>query len=53
MDLILQRLPGTLLLMTTGLGVAQLLGSMRGSVLTGLAGTGPDRALYAVVLMPY
>ncbi len=53
MDLILQRLPGTLLLMMTALGFALLLGIVLGSVMAAWAGKWPDRLLSVVVLLLY
>ena len=53
LDLILQRLPGTLLLMITALGFALLLGIVVGSVMAAWAGRWPDRLLSVVVLLLY
>jgi len=53
LDLIMQRLPGTLLLMMTALGFALLLGIVLGSVMAAWAGKWPDRLLSVVVLMLY
>jgi peptide/nickel transport system permease protein len=53
MDLILQRLPGTLLLMVTALSFALLIGIMLGSVMAAWAGKWPDRLLSVVVLLLY
>jgi peptide/nickel transport system permease protein len=53
LDLILQRLPGTLLLMVTALGFALLLGTLLGSVMAAWAGKWPDRLLSVVVLLLY
>jgi peptide/nickel transport system permease protein len=53
LDLILQRLPGTLLLMITALGFALLLGIVLGSVMAAWAGKWPDRLLSVVVLLLY
>ena len=53
MDLILQRLPGTLLLMITALGFALLLGIVLGSVMAAWVGKWPDRLLSVVVLLLY
>ena len=53
LDLIMQRLPGTLLLMITALGFALLLGIVLGSVMAAWAGKWPDRLLSVVVLLLY
>lgn len=53
LDLIMQRLPGTLLLMTTALSFALLLGIVLGSVMAAWAGKWPDRLLSVVVLLLY
>ncbi len=53
LDLILQRLPGTLLLMITALGFALLLGIVLGSVMAAWVGKWPDRLLSVVVLLLY
>ena len=53
LDLILQRLPGTLLLMTTALSLALVLGIALGSVMAAWAGKWPDRILSVVVLLLY
>lgn len=53
LDLILQRLPGTLLLMVTALSLALLLGTVLGSVMAAWAGKWPDRLLSVVVLLLY
>ncbi len=53
LDLILQRLPGTLLLMITALSFALLLGIVLGSVMAAWAGKWPDRLLSVVVLLLY
>jgi peptide/nickel transport system permease protein len=53
LDLILQRLPGTLLLMTTALSLALVLGIALGSVMAAWAGKWPDRILSVVVMLLY
>ena len=53
LDLILQRLPGTLLLMVTALSFALVLGIILGSVMAAWAGRWPDRVLSVVVLLFY
>ena len=53
LDLIMQRLPGTLLLMVTALGFALLLGIVLGSVMAAWVGKWPDRLLSVVVLLLY
>jgi peptide/nickel transport system permease protein len=53
LDLILQRLPGTLLLMVTALSFALLIGIVLGSVMAAWAGKWPDRLLSVVVLLLY
>ena len=53
LDLILQRLPGTLLLMVTALGFALVLGIVLGAVMAAWAGRWPDRLLSVVVLLFY
>ncbi len=53
LDMILQRLPGTLLLMTTALSLALVLGIALGSVMAAWAGKWPDRMLSVVVLLLY
>jgi peptide/nickel transport system permease protein len=53
LDLILQRLPGTLLLMVTALSFALVLGIALGSVMAAWAGKWPDRFLSVVVLLLY
>ena len=53
LDLILERLPGTLLLMVTALGFALLIGIVLGSVMAAWAGKWPDRLLSIVVLLLY
>jgi peptide/nickel transport system permease protein len=52
-DLILQRLPGTLLLMVTALAFALVIGIVVGSVMAAWAGRWPDRILSVVVLLFY
>ncbi len=52
-DLILQRLPGTLLLMVTALAFALVIGIVVGSVMAAWAGRWPDRVLSVVVLLFY
>ncbi|HEU5096741.1 MAG TPA: ABC transporter permease [Reyranella sp.] len=52
-DLILQRLPGTLLLMLTALAFALIIGIVMGSVMAAWAGRWPDRILSVVVLLFY
>ncbi len=52
-DLILQRLPGTLLLMVTALVFALILGTLVGSVMAAWAGRWPDRLLSVIVLLLY
>ncbi len=52
-DMIMTRLPGTLLLMATALSLALLLGIIVGSVMAAWAGRWPDRVLSVVVLVFY
>lgn len=52
-DLILQRLPSTLLLMVTALALALIIGIVMGSVMAAWAGRWPDRILSVVVLLFY
>ncbi len=52
-QLIGERLPGTLLLMLTALGMALLLGILAGWVMAIFAGRWPDRLLQVVVLLFY
>lgn len=52
-DMVMTRLPGTLLLMTTALSLALLLGIVVGSVMAAWAGRWPDRVLSVVVLLFY
>lgn len=53
LDLILQRLPNTLLLMVTALSFALLLGIVLGSIMAAWAGKWQDRLLSVVVLLLY
>jgi peptide/nickel transport system permease protein len=53
LDIIMQRLPNTVLLMVTALGFALLLGIVVGSVMAAWAGRWPDRVLSVVVLLLY
>ncbi len=53
LDMIMTRLPGTLLLMATALSLALLLGIIVGSVMAAWAGRWPDRVLSVVVLLFY
>ncbi|MGE0576291.1 MAG: ABC transporter permease [Reyranella sp.] len=53
LDMIMTRLPGTLLLMVTALSLALLLGIALGSVMAAWAGRWPDRVLSVVVLLFY
>ncbi|MFO1082261.1 MAG: ABC transporter permease [Reyranellaceae bacterium] len=53
MDMIMTRLPGTVLLMTTALSLALLLGIVVGSVMAAYVGRWPDRVLSVVVLLFY
>ena len=52
-DIIMARLPNTVLLMVTALGFALLLGIVVGSVMAAWAGRWPDRILSVVVLLLY
>ena len=52
-DIIMERLPNTVLLMVTALGFALLLGIVVGSVMAAFAGRWPDRILSVVVLLLY
>jgi peptide/nickel transport system permease protein len=52
-QLIMQRLPATMLLMFSALGLALMLGIMTGWVMAIFAGRWPDRILQAVVLLFY
>ena len=51
--LILERLPNTMLLMASGLGMALVLGILAGWVMAIFAGRWPDRILQVVVLLFY
>ena len=53
LDMILARLPATLLLMLTALSFALLIGIALGSVMAAWAGKWPDRLLSVVVLLLY
>jgi peptide/nickel transport system permease protein len=53
LDMIMTRLPGTLLLMVTALSLALLLGIVVGSIMAAWAGRWPDRVLSVVVLLFY
>ncbi|MFI5003040.1 MAG: ABC transporter permease [Reyranellales bacterium] len=53
LDMIMARLPGTLLLMVTALSLALVLGIALGSVMAAWAGRWPDRVLSVVVLLLY
>ncbi|MBL6615236.1 MAG: ABC transporter permease [Reyranella sp.] len=53
LDMIMTRLPGTVLLMVTALSLALVLGIVVGSVMAAWAGRWPDRALSVVVLLFY
>ena len=52
-DLILQRLPGTVLLMVTSLAIALAIGLFAGSVMAFRAGRWPDRVLTVATLLLY
>ena len=52
-QLILERLPNTLLLMVSALGMALVLGIVPGWIMAVLAGRWPDRVLQVVVLLLY
>ena len=52
-DLILQRLPGTVLLMVTSLAIALAFGLFAGSVMAFRAGRWPDRVLTVATLLLY
>ncbi len=52
-DMIMARLPGTLILMVTALSFALILGIAAGSVMAAWAGRWPDRVLSVVVLLFY
>ncbi|MCW5747497.1 MAG: ABC transporter permease [Alphaproteobacteria bacterium] len=53
LDMIMMRLPGTLLLMVTALSLALAMGVIVGSVMAAWAGRWPDRVLSVVVLLLY
>jgi peptide/nickel transport system permease protein len=53
LDMIMTRLPGTLLLMVTALSLALVLGIIIGSIMAAWAGRWPDRVLSVVVLLFY
>jgi len=53
MDLIAQRLPGTLTLMATALGIAIVLGLALGSLMSAFAGRLPDRLISILSLLFY
>ena len=53
LDMIMTRLPSTVLLMATALSLALLLGIIIGSVMAAWAGRWPDRVLSVVVLLFY
>src|SRR3981189_1304276 len=53
LDMIMTRLPSTVLLMATGLSLALLLGIIVGSVMAAWVGRWPDRVLSVVVLLFY
>ena len=53
LDMIMTRLPNTLLLMVTALSFALVLGILLGSVMAAWAGRWPDRVLSVVVLLFY
>lgn len=53
LDMILSRLPATLLLMLTALSIALVLGILMGSVMAAWVGRWPDRVLSVVVLLFY
>jgi peptide/nickel transport system permease protein len=53
LDMIMTRLPGTLLLMVTALSLALILGIVIGSIMAAWAGRWPDRLLSVVVLLFY
>lgn len=53
LDMIMTRLPSTVLLMATALSLALLLGIVIGSVMAAWAGRWPDRVLSVVVLLFY
>jgi peptide/nickel transport system permease protein len=53
LDIIMARLPNTILLMATALSFALLLGIVVGSIMAAWAGRWPDRVLSVVVLLLY
>ena len=53
LDIIMTRLPNTVLLMATALSLALLMGIVMGSVMAAWAGKWPDRLLSVVVLLLY
>jgi peptide/nickel transport system permease protein len=53
LDMIMTRLPSTLLLMVTALSLALLIGIVLGSIMAAWAGRWPDRVLSVVVLLFY
>lgn len=53
LDMIMTRLPATVLLMVTALSLALILGIIVGSVMAAWAGRWPDRVLSVVVLLFY
>ena len=53
LDIIMTRLPNTVLLMATALSLALLMGIVMGSVMAAWAGKWPDRLLSIVVLLLY
>ena len=53
LDIIMTRLPNTVLLMATSLSLALLIGIVVGSVMAAWAGKWPDRLLSVVVLLLY
>ena len=53
LDIIMTRLPNTVLLMATALSLALLMGIVMGSVMAAWAGRWPDRLLSVVVLLLY
>lgn len=53
LDIIMTRLPNTVLLMATALSLALLMGIVMGSIMAAWAGRWPDRLLSVVVLLLY
>lgn len=53
LDLIMSRLPGTLLLTLVALGIAFVVGLIAGAIMSAWAGRWPDRVLSVVVLLLY